>query len=75
MMESTYLALEFMSHNRGGRGGTVINVASMGGRLYPNTALYQVYCDAILHMQGFFLCPLPPITVLVSMALLGSPAA
>ena len=33
MMESTYLAVEFMSHARGGRGGVVINVASMGGEL------------------------------------------
>ena len=33
MMESTHLAVEFMSHARGGRGGMVINVASIGGKL------------------------------------------
>ncbi|CAI8014688.1 15-hydroxyprostaglandin dehydrogenase [NAD(+)] [Geodia barretti] len=33
MMESTHLAVEFMSHTRGGEGGVVINVSSMGGIL------------------------------------------
>ena len=31
-MEGTHMAVEFMSSSRGGRGGVVINVASMGGR-------------------------------------------
>ena len=31
MIEGTFLAVEYMSENKGGRGGTVINVASFGG--------------------------------------------
>ena len=31
MIEGTFLAIEYMSENNGGRGGTVINVASFGG--------------------------------------------
>ena len=45
-MESTYLAVESMSHARGGRGGVVINVASMGGKLqlyYYNIFMYSVH--------------------------------
>ena len=43
-MESTHLAVEFMSHARGGRGGMVINVASMGGKLQLQYCSTAVYC-------------------------------
>lgn len=33
MIEGTFLAIEHMSERKGGQGGTVINVASFGGRL------------------------------------------
>ena len=39
MMESTHLAVECMSIARGGGGGVVINVASMGGEPLPQTSL------------------------------------
>ena len=42
-MEGTYLAVEFMSRARGGRGGVVINVSSMGG------GLHYLYCNAQYH--------------------------
>ena len=32
VIEGTYLAMEYMSTRNGGKGGTVINVASMGGQ-------------------------------------------
>ena len=32
VIEGTYLALEYMSTNNGGKGGTVINVSSMAGQ-------------------------------------------
>ena len=30
-MEGTFLALEYMSTQKGGKGGTVVNVSSFGG--------------------------------------------
>ena len=33
VIEGTFLAIEHMSERKGGQGGTVINVASFGGRL------------------------------------------
>lgn len=64
-MESTYLALEFMSAARGGRGGVVINVSSMGGVALLGT---QCYTPLPIITQGFFLCRMPPTTVPASMA-------
>ena len=32
VIEGTYLAFEYMSTKNGGKGGTVINVSSMGGQ-------------------------------------------
>ena len=43
MMEGTYLAVEFMSRARGGRGGVVINVSSMGGGLHTR---HYLCCNA-----------------------------
>ena len=34
MIESTHLAVKFMSLVNGGRGGVIINVSSMGGELF-----------------------------------------
>jgi NAD(P)-dependent dehydrogenase (short-subunit alcohol dehydrogenase family) len=51
MMESTHLAVEFMSHARGGRGGMVINVASMGGILPMSYA--PNYCASKHGIVGF----------------------
>ena len=31
VIEGTFLAVEYMSESNGGRGGTVVNVASFGG--------------------------------------------
>ena len=58
------MAVEFMSSSRGGRGGVVINVASMGGRSllveeknslecrYPTNALCtQLQCQQIWHCR------------------------
>ena len=32
MIEGTYLGIQHMSTNNGGRGGTIVNVASLGGK-------------------------------------------
>ena len=32
VIEGTYLALEYMSTNNGGKGGTVVNVSSLAGQ-------------------------------------------
>ena len=57
-MESTYLAVEFMSNARGGRGGVVINVASMGGELQLQYHMY--YTVSIYIIVGIFPMPFAP---------------
>ena len=32
MIEGTFLGLEFLSRHKGGRGGVIVNVSSMGGK-------------------------------------------
>ena len=32
MIEGTFLGLEFLSRCKGGRGGVIVNVSSMGGK-------------------------------------------
>ncbi len=47
MIEGTYLGIEYMSTKRGGRGGTIINVASMGGK--RTSAKYSNLKDGIAY--------------------------
>lgn len=37
VIEGTFLGIEFLSSRRGGRGGVIINVSSMGGEEVPGT--------------------------------------
>ena len=34
MIEGTYIALDYMSTSKGGKGGTIINVSSMAGKVF-----------------------------------------
>ena len=62
MMESTYLAVEFMSAARGGRGGVVVNVSSMGGVCLTGS-ISTLHILPHYTVQGSFLCHMPPTTV------------
>ena len=51
VIEGTYLGVEFMSTNKGHRGGDVINIASMGG-LVP-MSFSPAYCASKHGVVGF----------------------
>lgn len=40
MIEGTYLAFEYMSTRSGGKGGTVVNVSSMGGKSLASSIIH-----------------------------------
>lgn len=71
MMESTYLAVEFMSHARGGRGGTVINVSSMGGELQLQHIIHHLQVmlcsDTNFYLLGYLLTGAAFATIIISL--------
>ena len=62
VMEGTYLGLEYMSTQRGGRGGSIINMASFGGMWELNTGVIEsLHCFMLACNWGLWLyCLLSP---------------